>query len=293
MDIVHHTAIGGIGFSVLAYSGHELAGASFLAASVLPDLDVFLMVFGKRFYLKNHQGPTHAFLFSPLLAFLVSLPLFYLFDFSPVIFFAALGGLWLHSVLDLFNTFGIAVFWPVVSKRYSLNAVFFIDVTAWLMTGSACAALFFWQYKIVGFVYFILLFFYFFIKKILHIHVINKLKCREAIPSSLNPFVFYILEVNNNSAKTYLYNALNKKISDRQTFDLPLERHLKMAEKSVVFNEMHSIAKFLMITNVVEVSDETTIIAQDLAVRNFGGKFCRTTLTFNKEGNLLDEVAYI
>ena len=43
MDIIHHTVMGGIGFSLLASGSREVAAAAFLAASVLPDPDVFFI----------------------------------------------------------------------------------------------------------------------------------------------------------------------------------------------------------------------------------------------------------
>ena len=68
MDIVHHAAIGGIGALALASRDLEVAALAFVAASVLPDLDIAFMVGGKRAYLRNHQGPTHSLVASPLLA---------------------------------------------------------------------------------------------------------------------------------------------------------------------------------------------------------------------------------
>ena len=129
MDIVHHTLIGGVGFIAGIGGGNELAGAAFLAGSVLPDLDVFLMIFGKRFYLRNHQGPTHSLILSPIFASLIAVPLLYLSEFNFTIAAAALFGLWVHIFLDWINTFGISLFWPVTPKRFSLNAVFFIDIS--------------------------------------------------------------------------------------------------------------------------------------------------------------------
>jgi len=36
-----------------------------------------------------------------------------------------------------------------------------------------------------------------------------------------------------------------------------------------------------------------TITAADLAIRNFGGKFAKTTLKFDNQGNLTSEMANI
>ena len=66
-----------------------------------------------------------------------------------------------------------------------------------------------------------------------------------------------------------------------------------MAKKSGVFNDVSSITKLLHITDVIKTKDATTIIANDLGIRNFGGKFGRTTLKFDGEENLINEVANI
>ncbi len=140
MDIVHHLAIGGIGAAALASHDQELAGLAFLVASVFPDLDVAFMAAGKRAYLKNHQGPTHSLILSPLFATLITFPLVGLLAADGPVFLSSLGGLWIHIALDLSNTFGIALLWPLSKKRYCLDAVFFVDLTLWAMTLAAGAA---------------------------------------------------------------------------------------------------------------------------------------------------------
>ncbi len=56
---------------------------------------------------------------------------------------------------------------------------------------------------------------------------------------------------------------------------------------------MTGITRALYITEITETEDTTKLVAQDLAVRNFGGHFAKTTLTFNKQGELLNEAANI
>ena len=66
-----------------------------------------------------------------------------------------------------------------------------------------------------------------------------------------------------------------------------------MAQKSQVYNDITGITKFLRITDISDNEEGTTIIARDLGIRNFGGKFGITTLRFNREGDLISEVADI
>ena len=110
MDIVHHALIGGTGFLALSTADQELAGMAFVAGSVFPDLDVVFMAFGKRFYPRYHQGPSHSLLLSPLYALIIISPVLMSPGFLWPVYIAALFGLWLHVILDFTNTFGITLF---------------------------------------------------------------------------------------------------------------------------------------------------------------------------------------
>jgi hypothetical protein len=127
----------------------------------------------------------------------------------------------------------------------------------------------------------------------MHKRVREELKCAYAIPGSLNPFHYYILEEGDKAVRTYEYNAITKEIEDEHFYDHASERHLKMARRSRVFTDMEAITKHLHITDIDEDGGGTTIKAKDLAVRNFGGRFGATALKFNRQGELIDEVADI
>jgi membrane-bound metal-dependent hydrolase YbcI (DUF457 family) len=285
--------IGGIGYLAITGVSQEpsmiAAGSAFIAGSILPDLDVFLMIFGKRFYLKNHQGLTHSLLLSPLFALLITIPLTYAFGlkFSLFIVFAALSGLCLHALLDIINTFGISLFWPLSGRRYSYDSVFFIDAPAWAITILLYLSLLYFRTTWSLYIYIAVFTLYIVFKLIMHRRVMGGLKCSYAIPGSLNPFEYYILEKKDQAIYTYRYSSASKRRWD------PSERHLRMAQSSRLFNDLASVAKSFHITGIQEDHEGTTIIAKDLAVRNFGGKFGRTTLKFNREGELVHETAYI
>jgi inner membrane protein len=294
MDIAHHALIGGVGYSVLRSYNHELAGLVFMAGSVLPDLDVLFMALGKRFYLKNHQGSTHSLILSPVYALLVAYPLSDPFGFSWFVFFAALTGFWIHYLLDLTNTFGISLIWPFSRKRYSYDAVFFIDSVTWIMTISFFVFSYFFNTSMVFIIYLSSFLSYLILKISFQRTIIKELNCKFAIPSSLNPFEYFILEEADECIKTYLYNFLYKNLKKNvRFFSYPDEKYINMAKKSRVFNDVSAITKLLHITDVIKTKDATTIIANDLGVRNFGGRFGRTILKYDGEGNLINEVANI
>jgi inner membrane protein len=293
VDIVHHAIIGGIGYTALSGSGHEIAGIGFMAGSVFPDMDVALMAFGKRAYLKSHQGPTHSLILSPLFALLIAYLLTIPFGFTWIVVSATLMGIWLHSLLDYMNTYGVCLLWPLNKKKYSLDAVFFIDIVSWIITAGFFAGWYFYGFIPAIYVYLLLFGGYELLKLVLQRNIKAALQCKFAIPSSINPFEFYILENDGNSIKTYLYNVLTKKTGRIACHNFPSDKYVKLASKSRIFKDMLKIAKYLYITDAYEDHEGITIIARDIATRNFGGKFGRTTLKFNKDGELIYEMANI
>jgi inner membrane protein len=295
MDVVHHAFIGGAGFLTASAFGHELAGFSFLAASVFPDLDVLFMLFGKRFYLKHHQSITHSLLLAPIYAALLGAGLAYGFDvsFGWALFSGSLAGLVFHIVLDWSNTFRISLFLPATFKRYSLDAVFFIDGVAWGFTGLFYLLYGYFRIEPVLYLYPLLFFGYLTAKFFLHRHVVEDLKPLYAIPSSLNPFEFYVLENSGDNLVGYLYNAFRKTIRKKRRYPPVPEEYIDMASRSPVFRDMHHILRELHITDVSRNEAGTMIQARDIAVRNFRGRFGRTELEFDKDGRLVHEVANI
>ena len=294
MDIVHHTLIGGAGLLVASAHGQPEAGAMFVLGSVFPDLDVFLMLFGKRFYLRHHQGITHSLLLSPLYALLLSLPLLLL---PGAWAWTAVAGAWLglllHVLLDWFNTFRIALLAPLNKQRYSLDAVFFIDGVSLLLTGGFYSLYLYGGLTISAALYPLLFTGYFGGKLLLQRRVKRALGAGYVIPSAWNPFAFHVLLESPAGLTTFLYNSLTGSRKYQREYQQAPPEHYRLAERSQVFRDMQSISRALQIPAVQSDEAGTEIRAEDLAVRNFGGRFGRTVLKFDRQGRLLHEVANI
>ena len=295
VDIVHHSLIGGAAFMVAASSEQELVGAAFLAGSVFPDLDVVFMVLGKRFYLRNHQGISHSLPLAPVYALVLSLPLFMLpnVGWDWWIYLAALAGLGVHVTLDWFNTFRIALFSPFSAARYSLDAVFFIDGVALTLTGLFYLLFGFFEWRPMAWLYPLVFASYFLFKLILQRRVTNTIRPMFAIPSSINPFQFFILMDDEHGLSGFLFNALSGNRSAAVRYPGVSTRHLQLAETSALFRDIRRITRAMKILKVSSDEDGTVIEAGDLAVRNFGGRFAHTVLRFDRQGKLVDEVANI
>jgi membrane-bound metal-dependent hydrolase YbcI (DUF457 family) len=295
MDIVHHGLIGGVGFVALASQNQELAALGFLAGSVFPDLDVAFMALGKRAYLRLHQGPTHSLLLAPLYASLLALLPALQFGFDWLTFLAILAGLWLHLLLDLLNTFGIQILWPLTPRRYCKDAVFFIDTVTWLLTLSFFGLVYLAKVDPLpaALGYAVAFAGYLIAKHLLHRRVLRQNTFDYAIPSAFNPFSFLTLSRNGDCFELSLYNALTRRSSRRDRIPAPSPEVLVLAAQSRVFRDMQHILRSLQITGVEQEAAGTTLTAQDLAIRNFGGKFGRTVLKFDPQGKLIHEMAHI
>ncbi len=298
MDNVHHALIVGAGFAAASALDAPLAGAAFVAGSVFPDLDVLLMAFGKRFYLRHHQGISHSLPLSPLYALLIAAPLWSLEslgnDSAVAIFIAALLGLWLHTTLDLLNTFRIALFAPFSTRRYSLDALFFIDAPALTLTAAFYLGYYGLSVESALWLYPLLFVLYIGYRLMLRWDIQKRLSPDAAIPTSFSPFTFFILDAREgDSAVSVLYNTLSGDHSRRRDYPPETPVTLALAEQSEVYRDMRSITRALRIVSVEETAAGTTLLAEDAAVRNFGGRFGRTRLRFDANGKLIDEMADI
>ena len=292
MDLVHHALIGGIGFISSMEQSSELVGMAFVAGSIFPDLDVVFMLFGKRFYLKQHQSITHSLFLSPLFAMLIISPLLIYFGFQWSFFLSAWFGLLIHIFLDYTNTYGISLFYPISKKRYSLDILFFIDSVTLSLTLIVYISYFLLHLNLS------LLYILFFISYlILKINLRKRLKKRIrfdfAIPSSFNPFEFYIYRKNDDYIETYLYNLWSNSKLDIKKIDMVDKKYRYLTDKSQVFQDIKLITKALHIIKVFNTNQEIKIEASDLAGRNYGGKFGTTILIFDKKGELKSEMANI
>jgi len=295
MDIIHHACIGGAGFIALAAQEQELAGFGFLAGSVFPDLDVLFMIAGKRFYLKRHQGPTHslpmALFYAALLALIPALQL----GWSWALYLGLLAGLGVHVLLDLCNTFGIQMLWPLTPRRFCLDAMFFIDTVslglttvffALVLTGTVSAGRAATAYAALFAAYVLA-------KLVLQRRTKKRLKIDFAIPSALNPFGFFLFTQRNGELHTAQFNALTGRMTQERMLPDTAPEIAGLTRQSSVYRDMQFILRGLQVTRTDAGPSGTTVVAEDLVVRNFGGRFGRTELRFDSQGRLIHEIANI
>ncbi len=104
--------------------------ATGFAAAAFPDIDVVLRLVDTLTYLNWHQGPTHSLILLPLWAWLLAW-LFSWFNherFSWQLFYRpACFGIAIHIAGDLITSYGLMLFAPLSTERFSLPLVFVID----------------------------------------------------------------------------------------------------------------------------------------------------------------------
>ena len=144
MDPVTHIASGAF--------GGKLAQAKFekrqffwfcVVAAWLPDIDNLLGMLGPEAYLLYHRGITHSVFGAVALALLFAglwklISKAFPFAKGAVIAYACI---LLHIFLDLITSYGTLIFAPLTRARYTINAIFIVDLiyTLTMITFLICA----------------------------------------------------------------------------------------------------------------------------------------------------------
>lgn len=103
--------------------------AGFIAAA-FPDVDLVLRLIDTLTYLNWHQGPTHSLILLPLWAWLLAwlFPGFSRGRYTWKLFYRpACLGLAIHIAGDLITSYGLMLFTPFSTERFSLSLAFVID----------------------------------------------------------------------------------------------------------------------------------------------------------------------
>ncbi len=131
MDPLTHLLVG---ISVTAFSGENFTVINSVhlgtvLGSLAPDFDIVLQLFGHLPYLKHHRGSSHSLpgiLFSSAV---IALGLGVLFgggSFGTIFLWTLLGSV-THVLLDVLNSYGAKIFWPLSNRSFSLNLLVLAD----------------------------------------------------------------------------------------------------------------------------------------------------------------------
>jgi membrane-bound metal-dependent hydrolase YbcI (DUF457 family) len=270
MDVVTH-GMSGFVLAAPLLPTQPGAAATFMLATVAPDLDALSRLFGKRAFLAAHQTWSHA------LPVTVALTLGLLVAGVPAtVCLAFAAGMALHVVLDWTNTYGITLWAPFSRRRSSADAVFFIDatvvalsvaasaLTAWLWAGWIAAA------------YAVLLAAYVAWKFALRRRAVRLCGAEpeSLLPSALVPWRWFGCRRAGGAVKLFTVNgtvAENRVVrilDDTEVRDVP------------EFRIMRGLSPLFHATE----REDDTITCRDLRTRNFGARFGTVTVRLEPDG---------
>jgi len=131
MDPVTHAAVG---LSIALMSGEPLAASNpaiiaCVAGAIIPDGDIIMQLKGDYSYLKNHRGMSHSipmmFVYSGIITGLL------LMVFNGIAFWnifpLALLGCFSHIALDVTNSYGAQVLWPLSRRHITFDLLLVYD----------------------------------------------------------------------------------------------------------------------------------------------------------------------
>ena len=131
MDPLTHAVVG-LSLAVLMGEPASITNPAVLgcvAGAMIPDGDIVLQLKGDYAYLKNHRGASHSipvlFVYAAALGGLLSL-IFGFALFTKILLFSLLGCL-SHIVLDITNSYGAQIFWPIYKKKVTLDLLLIYD----------------------------------------------------------------------------------------------------------------------------------------------------------------------
>ena len=301
MDIVTHALMGFIPASPFMMGDHPFPAFCYTLGNVLPDLDSFSRMFGKRAFMKSHQTYTHA-VFSIVALGILAYFLFPLVGLIDPWCAPALAlGMLVHSFTDFSNTYGIALGLPFTSKRFCREWVFFIDS---VVLGSSALVAVYLGWRIthqkdfgweVQAAYGALLLIYWPIKVFLR-HLARKKSPEQTIaliPSALWPWLFYGTARHGNAMQLFQVNLLSGKTAEEAKVALLDEPYLDALKKIPEYNAMCELSPAYHVVKTEPAGNGTRLEVRDLRTRNFKTRFGGLDLVLKNDGQVQDLVFHV
>ncbi|MGE5631048.1 MAG: metal-dependent hydrolase [Caulobacteraceae bacterium] len=131
MDPITHAVVG-LSIAVLCGEPISLSNPAIIgcvAGAVIPDGDIIMQLKGDYVYLKNHRGLSHSipamFVYSAGLTGLLWLAFGNIMVWKVLLF--SLIGCLSHIALDITNSYGAQILWPLSKKRITLDLLLIYD----------------------------------------------------------------------------------------------------------------------------------------------------------------------
>lgn len=131
MDPITH-AIAGMAIGMQGGESFSISNVALVASTlgaVAPDFDIVAKIWGDYTYIKQHRGFSHSLPGLVLISLVFGglLSIFYTnYNYWEIIrwvFFGAVS----HSILDIFNSYGVQILWPLNKKKWTVNLLMIFD----------------------------------------------------------------------------------------------------------------------------------------------------------------------
>jgi membrane-bound metal-dependent hydrolase YbcI (DUF457 family) len=286
VDIITHAVMGAIVAAPFMES-HPVEAVCFSLGAVLPDIDALSRLFGKWAFMKFHQSYTHALPVIALLG-LLSWPALRAIDAPALAALTLALGMVFHSLLDVTNTYGIALFLPFSRRRFSTEWVFFIDSV--VIAISYPALILINQYKemstTIAAFWGLLMLLYWLLKMSLRRRALQLSPdgTQALLPSALLPWEFLGCWRQGESVRLFHINALTG--SQRKEEIVPIfdAAHRAALDHVAEFKVMTELSAAYHVVEEEGLECGVKLYCRDLRTRNFKTRFGELELTLDSHG---------
>ena len=297
MDTTSHicmgVATGMVISSVATRGGFDVDHSTIITMSIIannmPDIDVLFKLKSNESYINNHRTKSHSIsLFVVWLILLTVFGTIFSDENSKLIFIVCFIGLFSHIITDLFNGYGIQLFWPFSKKWIAMGITYTIDVLFIITHLVMFALMFFFKESVIlifacGYTFLLL---YIFLSYLYHFELKRKLVKkygrykRLILQSKPTPFrwkyvyettdkKFYIGTIKNNTINQLRYEKR------KETINKSLEEKLKEN------NDLKAFLDFTPIFNYTIKEEKDSKIIKFYDLRYLSVKEDKQYYTFN------------
>jgi len=293
MDLATHALMG----AVLAAPWAErspLTASCLIVGSVLPDLDTFAILWGRRAFLQIHQSYSHGLPSLLLIAFGAGC-YFQCQGISPWEPAAALfAGLLLHVMTDLTNSYGVQFWAPFSTRRICLDWVFFLDIVVFLSSLLAAVLIYFGPEfdftgrLILSSLYLGFLSMYWGTRYALRLRAqrLALAGTKLLIPSGLLPWYFFGYLRQGDQVTLYRLNALTGSVEARRNLRIFDSHYQDRLEQIPEFRVMRNLSPAYHVIAVEPHAPGTRVTCLDLRIQNLNTRFCELHVLFNQHGSI-------
>jgi membrane-bound metal-dependent hydrolase YbcI (DUF457 family) len=274
-----------------------VASCAFALGSVLPDADMVVRLRGKTNFLRAHQTLTHSLPTIAAIALLgwvgwrlAGLPE----SWAPV---ALAAGMLVHTLLDMTNTYGVSLFYPVHRKRFSLEWLFFIDLgflaaclvscfatVRYLLSGHGA------PWAVLGW-FSLFVFVYWPVRALCRWGALRRVcpAVRGLVPSASVPWKYYGYVALDDRVELFEFSLLRGEPTCCETVPVYDEQFRDLLEEQEEYRLMRDLSAGYCAVELTDRGEHRTLVCRDVRTRNFGGHYGTLELTFDRKLNLLQK----